>query len=585
MTYALRLSALAAAFALAACGGGTNPPPGPASQPAAKHGIAVFRIKVPKKRTGRGRSPRYVSPATQSLVVVLSGPTPIDQTLSLVSSPNCTNSLQSAVCTFTFAIAPGHYTATLSAYDNAVPASGKLLSAGQSLAFAVAPGAANPVNLTLSGVPAQVVVTPGSSASRTDVTGAIDLLGTGARPLLVQALDADGNAIVGPGSPTFTATQTSGSLALTLGQPTASAPNALTVTPPGGYSSNTAKLSVVASYTGQATNGCAQPGAVCSTSVVVQMSELLAVSEFNQVEIFQAGLNAPLALVTAGVTNITSIAFDASGDLIVANCNVGCGNGASPDLLTLFAPPYNGLPVTITNGVNAPEVMDFDSAGNLYLGECYTCRLGGLDNISIYPSPLTAASAPTETITTNISNPSALAFDSLGNLFVASHNNNVREYSPPFSATSVPVNSTFASLSNPVSILLDSSNQLYAANNNTSTVTVYASPYSTLKAKVTNGVSGPTSLAINAAGDVFVSDNNNPTYQVTEYAQPLTNISTPLTTVLNGVNRPNSITIDAGGTLFVANGSGTITQYGSPYNGVPVTLNTAGGANQLVVLP
>ena len=70
--------------------------------------------------------------------------------------------------------------------------------------------------MTLSGIPSQLLVLPGSAASNTNIQGGIDLVATAEIELLVEALDADGNFILGPGSPTFTVSQTVGTMNVTL---------------------------------------------------------------------------------------------------------------------------------------------------------------------------------------------------------------------------------------------------------------------------------------------------------------------------------------------------------------------------------
>ncbi|HTA37692.1 MAG TPA: hypothetical protein VK760_01380, partial [Candidatus Acidoferrales bacterium] len=489
-------------------------------------------------------------------------------------------------------LTPGSYVATIAAYDG-LNGTGHELSAGQSIPFTVTIGIANTIALTLSGLPARIAVLPGTSSTLANISGSLDMLGTGSHALLVQAFDADDNAIVGPGSPTFAIAHTSGSLGVAIVQPTATNPNTFTVTPPALFSKSTAKLTITAGYAGQKTNGCTLPGAVCTGTVTVDMTEIVASLEFNQIELHAPNQTNALATVTAGVANPRAIAFDPNGDLVVANCLVGCGNGTSSDIISIYAPPYNGLPQIVTNGVVSPRNLLFDSKGNLYVAECLACTLGGTDNVTFYPAPFTASSAPSYALTNGINRPGALALDTLGNLFVANPaSNQIREYAAPVSSSSAPSTTVASNLSNPAAFAFDTANNLYAANFGNASVTEYAPPYATMKVKLASSVANVNGLALDPAGDVFVANCNvgcgngaNPD-AITEYVPPLTNISTPATTIVTGVSRPNAIVMDAAGTLYVANNNSTITVYSaSSYTGVPVTLNLSGSASALSILP
>jgi hypothetical protein len=592
MTTPMRLVAsLCITALLGGCGAGSTPGTPPSGGASARTGKAIFHLRVPKK-TGKRRA-RFISPSTLSLTVALTGPTHVSATQNVTpTSGGCTASLASTICTFVENLTPGQYVATIAAYDG-LNGTGHELSAGQSIAFTVTTGIANSIGLTLAGLPARIAVLPGTSSTLANISGSLDMLGTGSHALLVQAFDADDNAIVGPGSPTYTIAKASGSLAVTIGQPAATNPNTFTVTPPALFSTSTAKLSVTAGYAGQGTNGCALPGAVCTGSATVDMTEIVASLEFNQIELHTANQTNALATVTAGVANPRAIAFDPNGNLVVANCLVGCGNGNSIDLISIYAPPYNGLPQILTNGVAGPRNLLFDSAGNLYVAECLVCNVGGVDNVTVYAAPFSASSAPGYSITNGINRPGALALDSLGDLFVANPGSNqIREYTTPLGTSSMPFTTVASNLSNPAAMALDASGNLYVANFNNASVTEYAPPYSSMKVKLASAVANVNGLALGPAGDVFVANCNagcgngaNPD-AVTEYVPPFTNISTPSTTITMGVNRPNTIVVDAAGTLFVANNNGTITVYSaSSYTGVPVTLNLNGSASQLSILP
>ena len=77
-----------------------------------------------------------------------------------------------------------------------------------------------------------------------------------------------------------------------------------------------------------------------------------------------SGVNSPVGLM--------SLAFDASGDLFVANCGSACG-GTGVGTVTEYAPPYTGAPIaTISKDVNAPLALAFDPSGDLFVANVAT---------------------------------------------------------------------------------------------------------------------------------------------------------------------------------------------------------------------
>lgn len=284
----VRFSPVLVAVLIAGCAGSHGSSPLPATQVQASKGsgTATFVIKIPAStntsastmRSAQSVRPLYISPSTQSITIDITGPTDVDETANLtIDSSGCTSSLASIVCTLTVpGLQPGDYTATLTTYDQ-TGGTGNVLSAAQAVAFTIAAGASNTVSMTLSGVPVATLIASSGSLIQTNSSGGYDLLGQGARTFIAESLDADDNIIVGPGAPTFTIAQTSGTLSVTVpSATTSSAPNTFTITPPTSYTAGTATITATPTFTGQATNGCAQADANCgAASVTVDMGVLL----------------------------------------------------------------------------------------------------------------------------------------------------------------------------------------------------------------------------------------------------------------------------------------------------------------------
>ncbi len=458
-------------------------------------------------------------PAAQSLAININGPTPVSQTVTVGANSSACNAGHAAnVCQVALSLAPGAYWGTVMA--------GSLSGASgtpDAIAFTVMPGASNVVNMTLSGVPAQLVIAPASITATQNAQGGVDLYGAGRHPLVVEMLDANQNVIISPGQPSFTLEQAGGSLPLSITQTATLAPNLFYVTAPAVASASTATVRVNVSYTG-ANNPCAQSSAVCSGTVRLDVRQILGVanSTGNSVTLYVAGQSAPLATLT-GLTNPQALAFDTTGNLFVAN---GPGNVAE------FPAPYNSSPTAISQGVNHPQAVALDAHGDLFVANG-----NGSNTVTLYAPPY--GGTPSATISTGINDPVGLALDAAANLFVV--------------------------------------------NAATDTVTEYAPPYSGSPVTISKGLSAPNSLAVDGHGNLFVANLNSTPNSVVEYVPPFSNASAPVVTISNGVNEQGAIGLGGSATLFVPNeGANTVTEYVAPYTGLPTTI--VGGQSQPIAL-
>jgi hypothetical protein len=564
---------LAAALVVAGCAGrSTAVPPSPGGEAAAgaKRGTARFTITVPKANTTASatRRPKYVSPATVSMTLAIQtdpgGASVINETVALTpTSTGCSSTLASTQCTLTVSLNPGSYDAAISTYDGA-NASGNELSQGQLVDFTVAQGQTNAVALVLSGVPASLLVGGGGAAVHGTQNTGFTLYGIAAQKLQVEALDADGNVIVGVGSPTYTVASASGS-GFTITNPTTTAPNTVTLTPPG-TNGTTESFTLTAAY-GDGT--CSLSGAVCTANFSVK----------NDIQ-----------------------------TLFIANYD---GND-----IFAYAPSYTSSPTTISNGINEPYAMVMDAADDLFVSNY------GNNTVTEYAPPWTGA--PVATMSSGLNGPSGLAIDALGNVFVANSNaNSVEEFSPPYTGTPTTVTT---GVDEDFYVALDASDNLFVANYGNNTATVYAPPYTgSPTATITNGVTKPSGLALDAMGDLFVVDFNGP--GATEYAPPYTGAPTtlstglpgnevvaldpagnayvasnegdavvefappytgsPLVTVTNGINSPVAIVFDGASNMVVGNvGRANVTVYAPPYTGAPLTtISGLNGPQALLLTP
>jgi len=357
------------AFSLVSCGGGASSRtvlPG-TPQGAVTGTSAQFVIKVPPKTgTGTGRAPAYISPSTQSVSMQVDTGTPIVTNLT-PGSPDCNvpAPLSPLVCTLPLAVTPGTHTFTLTTFDGLAGA-GNVLSTN-SAPFTVVANQANVVNLTLAGVPASLLVEPGSGDAQIVGSGSAGFQFTGEVPHTVVVLpqDADGNLILGPGAPTISASVTGASSASGLSvAPASGNPNAFTLSSTG---FGTGSLSLVA------TPAAASAGSALNASVSLDATVYsTSIAGGSGTYGYADGTGA-----AAEFTNPAGVAVNTANNNLYVADTYGCSI-RQVTTAGVVTTPYGTLPPTQntcgnTNGTgNAatfyhPNSIAYDAAnGNLY---------------------------------------------------------------------------------------------------------------------------------------------------------------------------------------------------------------------------
>ncbi|MGD0050463.1 MAG: hypothetical protein ABSD03_01435 [Vulcanimicrobiaceae bacterium] len=564
---------LAAALALASCTGhaGTVPtgPTGGGATSGHARGTVKFTISVPKVGSASARRrPKYVSPATASLTVGIvtdpGGVSVVQETVGLTpTSTGCSSTLASTECTLTIALTPGSYDAAISTYDGA-NATGNELSQGQSIDFTIAQGQTNTILLVLNGVPASLQVTGAALAVHGTQNAGFTLYGLGAQTLQVEALDADGDVIVGPGSPAYTVASASGS-GFTIGNPTTSAPNSVTLTPPG-TNGTTETFALTATYDD---GTCALTGAVCTANFSVKndiQSLFIANYDANDVLVYGPPYSGAPATISNGVNEPYALAMDGGGDLFVSNY----GNNT----VTEYAPPYTAAPVaTMTSGLNGPAGLAIDVSGNLFVAN------SNANSVEVFAPPYTGTPV---TVTTSVNEDFYVAVDAGDNLFVANFGNNtVTVYAPPYSGS--PTATITNGVTKPSGLALNAMDEIFVVDFNGPGATEYASPYNGAPTTLSTGLPGNEVVAVDPIGNAYVASNEGDA--VVEFAPPYT--GAPLVTITNGINSPVALAFDGANDLFVADvGRANVTAYAPPYTAAPfVTISGLNGPQALLLSP
>ena len=317
---------------------------------------------------------------------------------------------------------------------------------------------------------------------------------------------------------------------------------------------------------------------------------------------YAAGATKMERTITDGIFSPTQLAVDASGYLYVSNCQE-CIYATEHDTITVYRPkdeklflaihttgdppgrpefsPHGELFVDIGGDISvyaihsdrllrkivgASGTLCFDRFGTLYSGRAPYVYNGG--SVRVYRP---GAKTPAYTITRGTYDPSALAVDTAGDLFVANPaRNQISVYQP---GHSTPLRTIFVvtGLDDPEAIAFDAAGNLYAANAYESTVTVYAPGHTKVLRTITAGVVSPSALAFDAAGNLYVANTyddggSDPKGTITVYAPGASEPNLKITKGLHGAGY--ALAFDSAQNLYVASGC--------PQNGEPITVYPPG---------
>ena len=160
----------------------------------------------------------------------------------------------------------------------------------------------------------------------------------------------------------------------------------------------------------------------------------------------------PAAFVTdAGMVSDIGTALDPAQNLYIANAGTGnaaaCAGTSQPgggcgSNLYVYAPPYTGAPIITPNVINFP----FSSLSTAYrkiavnATRLYAASVANPPGrVDVYNLPITAASTPAFALSTGVNTPEGLALDPAGNLYIGNLSDaTVTVYTAPVTASSVP---------------------------------------------------------------------------------------------------------------------------------------------------
>lgn len=444
----LALIALAGVISLTACSGGGVAPKAPAGKTTT---LFVMHWPGASTTTGTARKPLFISPSTQSVSIQVNSLIPIVQNAPSPGMPQTTNIVLPAPV--------GMDSFTVKLYD-AQNATGNVV--GQvTVNQNIIAGQANTVSATVNGNLAKLVAafTPASQPFVGNQTTGFTLLGTAPQTIAITPEDADGNAILMPGTvPSVTLTNPSGNFTII---PVSGSPNTFYLVPSSPFPAVT--------LTAQATDAAGHT-ATLNFMAAAQPAIYIAMAGTNNLRVYdQFGIlndttgsfaaSAPTAAVYDPAANLPPLQ---PGLLYVVN-----GNG------TISAYQMQGDHASLPGsfpGLNTPTGIAFDpSRSDLFVTN------KGSNTVTVYHGDGTA-----DTLTgtfPNLNQPTAITFDAHNSFFYVTNlgggTPTVTAYDDQGNQQKLSAMTPFPNLNAPVGIAFDSkNNQLYVLNGN-NTVTAY----------------------------------------------------------------------------------------------------------------
>ena len=212
-------------------------------------------------------------------------------------------------------------------------------------------------------------------------------------------------------------------------------------------------------------------------------------------------------------------------------------------------------PVTLYSGLNEPTGLTLDGAGNLYAGTYGTGNVGGgpAGQGAVYK--FAVGSGNKTTYASGLDGTTGLAFDGGSNLYVASGNGNDNLYK----FTAPNTSTVIFNLHNAAQIAFSTNGTLFVANPSRGNLSVKPSGGSVSEYGDHSWIGSPFGLAIDKAGNLYVSDNYYG--NIYEFNGGVISEANK-TTFATGLNSPMGMTFDQDGDLYVANyGGGNVYEY------------------------
>jgi uncharacterized protein (TIGR03437 family) len=258
---------------------------------------------------------------------------------------------------------------------------------------------------------------------------------------------------------------------------------------------------------------------------------------------------------------------------------------------------YTGDNATATSAeLNKPAGIALDSSGNLYIADTGNNVIRKVDTsgkiTTVVGNSLAGYYGDTGAATAaEVNGPLALAFDPSGNYSISDTGNNVIRKIASLNITSTAGSGSMVGrLSHPWGIAFDSSGVLYIVDNGNNRIAKYTgtgtNPLTNFAGNQTTGfsgdggpaasaqLSGPTGIAVDSAGNVYIDDSNNGRIRRISTSGVITTIAgnrggCPYTgdgglATNAGFCAPRGIALDSSGKIYIADSGNNVIRVLTP---------------------
>ena len=235
-----------------------------------------------------------------------------------------------------------------------------------------------------------------------------------------------------------------------------------------------------------------------------------------------------------------------SAGVVVSNIYL---NGAGIGPQVTFA-PSTAFPITLGAGYYQPTGVAVDAAGNVYVAD--------LNNGTVTKMPAGChSSVCVSTLGGGFSGPNTLAVDGTGNIYVADSNNYKVTEMPAGCASSTCVTALGGGFTRAAGIAVDRKGNVYVADYNNRAVTEMPPGCHSVTCLTTlgGGFVNPRGVAVDASGNVYVVDSA--ATAVKEMPPGCASISC-VATLGGGLSSPTGIAVDGGGNVYVGDAASLV---------------------------